>query len=475
MKKSLMTLALSLALITGAAQAATYPDVSGNWAQSDIDEVTNMRIMSGFNDGMFHPNAWVSRAEFSDMTLKTLGWAPNQAKQLPSVQKVSKNAWRFDEVDNAAWISMYPQGVYRPENPVRRVEALSALAGTLNKPLVSDAEATQILSTYIDADQIPPNLRREVATAIQYDLFAIDPRYASQIQPLQPATRADVAAMLSNLNDQRDIAITPPGSSAPVATTTTTTATRAVSGTYAEQTCENYKSSGGSKQVCTNPVPFRNSADTVDINRFGKPPAPANVQPMTTSTLPQNTIFSGTVAKALYSEFNRPGDPVVLILDHTLFDDCGKVVAPAGSRVLGEVTSVVANNTTAEVAQLGLAFHEIVTPTGQRVMINGRVASADGILRSDALQGVIVHPEHSVQALRREISTAEGAWYGTKVGKMHVLETPLTTLGDSEPVTDLDQRITQNVILGVGDRLQVMVDCPVSIQATQKPVTTQTQ
>ena len=195
MKNSLIALAVTVSLTAGAVYAATtsYSDVSGSWAQADINSVVEKDFMTGFNDGNFHPDAWVTRAEFTTMAGRTLGLTSDKVDNVPSLQKVNNNHLNFSNVEDQSWISSYPSGVFRPSNPIRRAEALSALSGTLNKPLVSAAEATQILSKYSDANQVPANVRREVATAIQYNMFAVDPKYgASQIDPMRPATRAEV-------------------------------------------------------------------------------------------------------------------------------------------------------------------------------------------------------------------------------------------------------------------------------------------
>jgi hypothetical protein len=221
-------------------------------------------------------------------------------------------------------------------------------------------------------------------------------------------------------------------------------------------------------------TPYRNSADTIPAFRNPGIHPVTGVQPMKTANLPPNTVFTGTVAKAIYSEFNHPGDPVMLILDHSLIGADGKVIAPAGSRVLGRVDSVVPNNTTRDIAQMGLVFTEILTPTGERVAINATVASQNGLIRADVPQGVVFNPESSTAALTREIYTSQGGWYGSKFGKMDVLDTPMVTLGDKRPLQGIDPRTTPNVVIGVGDKLQLRTcstACPPS--ATQGSTPTQ--
>lgn len=497
MKKSLIALAATVTLAAGAlaAHAAVYPDVSGNWAQNDIQQVTDMNVMAGFSDGMFHPDAWLTRTEYSKMVLKTLGIPYNQLNTVQGVERVYRNDWGFSDVDNSGWISAYPSGVFRPENPVRRVEALSGLAGTLAKPLVSDAEATQILSAYSDASQIPVNARRPVATAIKYNLFAVDPKYgSSNILPLQPITRAELAAMLADLYSNRDITIASnqpnmqPGMQAQSAITQAPAPNTGSVSSDPGVTTSRYSNDVAYRTAgqawLAGSIPYRSGADNITqmhpitpgraiaINstltalpgtRTVDPNSPqgANCPPL---ALPPQSNFTGTVAKALYSEYNHVGDPVLVILDHNILDATNKVVAPAGSRLLGYISDLKTRNPSNDVAQMGVVFTQLVTPEGRRYSLEGVIANCDnGILKADSPQGVIFHPEHSIAALKREINTAEGGWYNTKLGKTWTLNEPFTTQVSNLPVVPED-KTEHNIVIGVGDRLQVHVEgcanCP---------------
>jgi hypothetical protein len=498
------------------AWAEMYRDVQGNWAQSDINSVVDMNVMSGFNDGMFHPEAWVSRSEFTTMSARALGLPPNQVERIPSLRKVARNEWNFGSVNNSAWLSAYPAGVYRPDSPLRRVEMLVGMAGTLNKPLVSSAEADRILSRYSDANQVPSNVRREVATAIQYNLFATDPQLGggNLIDPLRPATRAEVASVLNDLAQNRELTIVRDGQiittvandgepispmvgTTAVTTTTTTTesvgesanvpssgrtsavreesesttesttttgATDTYGATSASQTnTQNaanssfspYTNAPKKSWVMGSAVPFRNSADTiVETRMVNQTTTPTNLDANIVSTLPTNATFMATVAKALYSEFNKPGDPVMLILEHSILDTNSKVIIPAGSKILGYVTTVVSRNQSGDDAQLGIQLTSFITPAGQRIPINATIANTDGILKAGDLQGAVFKPDRSVAALKREINTAEGAMYGTKIGKAAVLDEPFSVQVSAKPLDPMDKR-TSDIVLGVGDQLQL--------------------
>jgi hypothetical protein len=619
MKTNWIALAVSLTIsagISGAFAANTYSDINKSWAQKDINKAVSQDFMTGYNDGMFHPDAWVSREDFVQMTAKTIGLAPDQASVVPSFSSVAQNSSGFGPVDNQAWISSYPSGVAQPENPVRRVEALSALAGAINKPLVSDAEATTILSKYQDAAQVPAESRRAVATAVQYKLFAVDPKSGSNmIDPMRPATRAEVASLLENLYMKRDIAIvqngklvanaanteaaatsssmagtqpsatsssmagtqpsatsssmagtqpsasstsmagTQPSASSssmagtqPSASSTsmteaqssttganmagaqtgttstgamadsgmnqsatgantatgsnqsatgantatgsnqTTTGTSAVSGSNDAGATGAAGSTGtGMNETTTSPgssttsttntpatsateadkqaakigfehSPFRNSADTIsELNSVNTSTTSSTMDANVPVTLAPGTTFMGTVAKSLYSSFNRPGDPAMLILDHPVMDANGRVIAPAGSKVVGFVNSILSHNGSTQNAQIGLTFNGLITPTGQVIPINATVDNADGILKAGEAQGIVFKPDRSIQALRREISTSAGSYYGSTSGKAAVLDQPMVSQASNIPVDPMDIT-TKDLLIGVGDRIQVRLD-----------------
>ncbi len=503
MKRNLIALAVtvSLAATAAAANAATenYSDVSSSWAQSDINNMVNQKVMTGFNDGKFHPDAWVTRTEFTQMTAKTLGLAPSKADTVPSLKQVSQNTWGFDKVSNQNWISSYPSGVFRPANPVRRVETLVGLAGTLNKPLVSEEEATQILSRYSDADMVPVAVHREVATAIKYNLFEVDPASGNGvIAPLRPATRAEVAAMLNDLYENRDIAIVQNGqviaaqpdqsatsgtsmvrtTETSETTTTTTTGetaeTTEATGTTATQTNTDQQTAAHIDFMQGHGTPYRNGADTIpEFRSVNVTTTPSNMDAEVPVTLPANTTFTGTVAKSLYTAYNQVGDPVMVILDHPLYDANGRVIAPAGTRVMGIVTNVVSKFRSGDTPQIGLTFNGFITPDGQQIPISATVNNTDGILKSGELQGIVFHPNRSTAALKREISSSEGGLYGIKQGKAYVLEQPLVNQVSDKPLDPMDLSSQSDIVIGVGDRLQLRIDSVGATNNGQQPTTSQ--
>lgn len=63
-----MALALTAAILPGAALAANYPDVgAGSWCKPYIDRCTDLGIINGYENGYFLPDQNLRRGEFIKM------------------------------------------------------------------------------------------------------------------------------------------------------------------------------------------------------------------------------------------------------------------------------------------------------------------------------------------------------------------------------------------------------------------------
>ncbi len=186
--------------IASPSAAATAPgeftDVpSDHWASSFINALSSRQIVAGFPDGGFYPNQPVTRAEFA-VQLQQL--FDREAEREPKeFTDVPADFWAKEGIDTVVargFMGGYPGDVFRPEQPVRRVEVLVALANGLD--LQTPEEAQQILqNAYDDAPAIDDWARNSVASASAGSLVVNYPD-RQFLNPEQSATRAEVAAML---------------------------------------------------------------------------------------------------------------------------------------------------------------------------------------------------------------------------------------------------------------------------------------
>lgn len=112
--------------------AADYSDIDGHYAESHIKSWLQQGLAGGYPDGTFRPGNPVSRAEFANFIKRayTIPDAPAGAKfsDLPA------DTWFFSgvaSVINAGLMGGYPDGSFRPGNSITRQEA----AVVLNKLL----------------------------------------------------------------------------------------------------------------------------------------------------------------------------------------------------------------------------------------------------------------------------------------------------------------------------------------------------
>ncbi|OIP75051.1 MAG: S-layer protein [Oscillatoriales cyanobacterium CG2_30_44_21] len=179
---------------TVSAQTA-FNDVPNNyWAQTFIQELATRDIIKGFPDGGFRPNDPVTRAQFAAMLSKAVNKAPIRGGV--TFVDVASNYWAAPAIQNSyitGFMSGYPGNVFEPTQNIPRVQILVSLANGLNYA-TSQAPET-ILQSYSDSGSIPNYARNSVAAATENRMVVNYPN-VQFLNPNQTATRAEVAAFI---------------------------------------------------------------------------------------------------------------------------------------------------------------------------------------------------------------------------------------------------------------------------------------
>jgi S-layer homology domain len=199
----------ALTLISGAAtplvmqvsaQAQTSPatsfsDVaSGYWANGYIQELANRNILTGFPDGSFRPDEPVTRAQFAAM-LRT-AFNRNTVRNNVNFKDVPNDYWASTAIRDAyakGFMSGYPENDFRPGEYIPRAQVLVALTSGLSYA-PSGAVGTT-LQSFSDANSIPDWARNSIAAATEKKIVVNYPN-AQYLNPTRPATRAEVAAFI---------------------------------------------------------------------------------------------------------------------------------------------------------------------------------------------------------------------------------------------------------------------------------------
>src|SRR5665648_1148838 len=124
-------------------------DISGHWAEATIQSWVDNGLIKGYPDGTFKPDNNITRAEFITLVNRAFEYT----KTAPiSFTDVNQNAWYASAIGvavEAGYISGYPDGTMKPENPISREEAATIIMRIKN--LVANPAA---VSVYTDASSI---------------------------------------------------------------------------------------------------------------------------------------------------------------------------------------------------------------------------------------------------------------------------------------------------------------------------------
>ena len=110
-----------------------YTDVSaGKWYNNPISTMSRLGIIKGYPDGTFRPNDPITRAEFAAIAAR---FDEHKAAKLASFTDIYGH-WAISEISLAyenGWIKGYNDGTFRPNRNITRAEAMALINRVLNR------------------------------------------------------------------------------------------------------------------------------------------------------------------------------------------------------------------------------------------------------------------------------------------------------------------------------------------------------
>lgn len=122
-KKCTILTAVVASLALSTTVWAAPRDIQGHWAQSTINTWVERGDISGYPDGTFRPNGYITRAEFVILVNNAMGYTQTGYASFADVPSYywGRNAIRTGVA--AGYISGDGDGSFRPNDPVTRQEA----------------------------------------------------------------------------------------------------------------------------------------------------------------------------------------------------------------------------------------------------------------------------------------------------------------------------------------------------------------
>lgn len=119
--------------------SGTFEDVeTAYWFYKEVETLYNIGIVEGTGEYRFSPDASVSRAEFAAMAARFAGLDYESGHVFDDVPL---GHWAYSYINaaaNAGWIQGYPDGSFRPDEPISRAEVVRLVNGMINRSVTLD-------------------------------------------------------------------------------------------------------------------------------------------------------------------------------------------------------------------------------------------------------------------------------------------------------------------------------------------------
>ncbi|WP_414561854.1 MULTISPECIES: S-layer homology domain-containing protein [unclassified Anabaena] len=384
-----------IATAPASAQTTFYDVPSNYWAAQFIQQLSQRGVIAGFPDGSFRPEEPVTRAQFAAMINNAFQKAPQ--RQAVNFVDVPSNFWAANAIRQSytiGFLAGYPGNRFEPNQNIPRQQVLVSLANGLG---YSPTNTQTALQSFSDSFNIADWARSPIAAATERQIVVNYPN-VQFLNPTATATRAQVAAFI-----------------------------------YQALVSNNQASAISSPYI---------------VAQQPTTPTPVSV------TIPQGTAIPVTYDQAEKILVTKDETaPLTLTVGQNVVTQDGTVVIPAGSQVVGQLRP----------AQGGSQFvaERLVLTTGQEYQINAssqvitttetvrKGTSTSTIIRNTAL-GAGAAAAVSAVTGDRAIATEEvlgGAAIGGLIGLFFGRSS--VDLIAINPNTDLQMTINQNLLVSV--------------------------
>ena len=209
--KKLLTKALLFVAVLGfssvVSMAKDYKDLpQDHWAYKQIQILTDFNVVVGYPDGNYRPEQPVTRAEFASMVVKAFDQEFADIKKPVTFSDVNTTDWFWGVIQRAVMFDLlrgYPDGSFNPYGTVERGHVIATVVNALTTETVSRQKAVDILeNSYSDYDQIPEWLLIAAGKAEILDMIVHEPGEAGKIAAQRPANRAELAVFIVKMLEQ---------------------------------------------------------------------------------------------------------------------------------------------------------------------------------------------------------------------------------------------------------------------------------
>lgn len=200
------------------AETSPVSDISGHWAEKDIRSLKEAGILSGYEDGSFHPEKTITRAEFAQAAAAAFGVRYEggaEGRAAETGEAAVQSAGRFTDVSRDDWyweavaalaergiVSGVSETSFAPEEAISR-EQMTVILFNAAKDKQMDLAIKRDNTTFTDDSDISDYAKEAVRTMYQAGLISgVGAEEGNRFLPQEGAARAEVAALVNKLLNQ---------------------------------------------------------------------------------------------------------------------------------------------------------------------------------------------------------------------------------------------------------------------------------
>jgi hypothetical protein len=175
---------------------AAFSDIVGHWAEKDIAQLKDQGIIQGYPDGTFRPENTLKRVEFAAFLLRTLGYQEVMDAD-PFFADVPGSYWGFGTIQGLVLKHIVARDTnFYPEDKITRLEIIQWEVRALD---LEDETVNRTIPAlpFSDLSDLTELEQKYVATA--YELQLISGYPDGSLSPWGFATRAEATALLFRL------------------------------------------------------------------------------------------------------------------------------------------------------------------------------------------------------------------------------------------------------------------------------------
>lgn len=179
-----------------------FSDVEQHWAKNAINDMGSRMVIQGTGNDMYSPDQDITRAEFAAIVVRGLGLKLDNGANIFS--DVKETDWYSSAIHTASsynLISGYEDGTFHPNDKITREQAMviiaKAMVITELKAKLPAQAAAETLLPYSDAADASKWAQSSITDCLQSGV--VTGRNGSSLAPKAFITRAEVAAIVQRL------------------------------------------------------------------------------------------------------------------------------------------------------------------------------------------------------------------------------------------------------------------------------------